>query len=39
MNKFLRQWIIKILASLSIYLISGCCWGINYEVKIPEDLK
>lgn len=35
----MKKTIIKQLTNLSDFFVSGCCFGMSSEFKIPEKLK
>ncbi|OTP11271.1 hypothetical protein A5844_001405 [Enterococcus sp. 10A9_DIV0425] len=35
----MKKTIVKQLSSLSDFFVSGCCFGMLSEFKIPEKLK
>jgi hypothetical protein len=35
----MKKLIVDQLANLSNFFVSGCCFGISSEFKIPEQLK
>lgn len=39
MKKVLKKYLVAFVLLVSTIVSTGCCWGSNYEVKIPDELK